>query len=152
VFAAMACTAVRLSALEPFALPNFQLIATDGQTIKSSDLPSSGHWLLVYVQPANHFCDALLRAFSQSANNPNMAKVIIVVQGNTDDVRAMQKLYPYLGQSSWYSDSTHNAFAQLKLGGIPVTVGIDQRTVVWVNNGVLPNSNVQKTILISWIK
>src|SRR5215471_17028099 len=48
-------------AIQPTPLPDFELSTLDGQTVKSSDLPSQGHWLLIYVQSNHQFSDRLLK-------------------------------------------------------------------------------------------
>jgi len=151
-FAVLALSTCRLSALQPTALPDFQLATLDGQTIRSADLPAKGHWLLIYVESESHFCEKLLKHFSQRATSPTLAKVVVIVKGTPEEAKAMRAHYPYLAQAFWYSDPSDNAFTQLKLNGIPVTLGVDQHTVQWVNNGVLPDSKTQNAILFSWLQ
>ncbi|HXA83687.1 MAG TPA: hypothetical protein VNZ47_01345, partial [Candidatus Dormibacteraeota bacterium] len=52
-------------ALEPLPLPDIQLTAADGSTVKSSALPSQGNWLIIYIQPRNQFSDNLLRTLKR---------------------------------------------------------------------------------------
>src|SRR5947209_13422152 len=48
-------------AVEPVPLPDIQLTAADGSAVKSSALPTTGNWLIIYIQPRNQFSDNLLR-------------------------------------------------------------------------------------------
>ena len=44
-------------AAEPMHLPDFDLTAVDGRTVRSQDLERGGKWLLIYVQPNCRPCD-----------------------------------------------------------------------------------------------
>ena len=138
-------------AVEPVPLPNFQLTNGDGQTVKTADLRTTGNWLLIYVQPKSQFSDNLLKLLKRE-QYPNLEQnAVIIVGGAVDDMKTMQSKYTELSQASWYADTTKDAFTQLKLHGVPVVLGIKQQTIQWSLNGVLPDTNVSKSVLNSWI-
>ncbi|HEY6971184.1 MAG TPA: redoxin domain-containing protein [Candidatus Angelobacter sp.] len=138
-------------AVEPVPLPAFQLTAGDGTTVKSADLPSKGNWVLIYVQPKSQFSDSLLKALKRE-QYPNLEQhAVIIVGGNVDDLKSIQSKYTDLTQATWYADADKSAYTQLKLHGAPVVLGIKQQIIQWSLNGVLPDTNVSRSVLNSWI-
>ena len=138
-------------AVEPVPLPAFQVTSADGQTVKSADLPSKGNWVIIYVQPKSQFSDNLLKLLKRE-QYPNLEQhAVIIVGGSVDDLKSTQSRYPDLGQAAWYADTDKTAYSQLKLHGVPVVLGIKQQTIQWSLNGVLPDTNVSRSVLNSWI-
>jgi len=74
------------------------------------------------------------------------------VGGSLDDLTAMKSKYAELSQANWYADSTKAAYAQLKLHGVPVILGIKDQTIQWSVNGVLQDVNVSKSIVNTWVQ
>jgi hypothetical protein len=141
-----------LLAIDPVPMPDFQLITLDGQTIKSSDLPAAGSWLLIYVQPTSHYCDQLLKTFTKDRYPSLPASAVFIVNGSADDAKNMKAKYPDLASASWYADPGKAAFAQLKLHGVPVMLGIRDSKIQWTLNGILPDDKTMQSILTSWIQ
>ncbi len=56
---------IMAAAVEPVPLPDIQLTAADGSTVKSNALPSQGNWFIIYIQPRNQFSDNLLRLLKE---------------------------------------------------------------------------------------
>jgi len=138
-------------AIEPVPLPTFQLTNAEGQTVKSADLPSKGNWLIIYTQSKSQFSDNLLKQLKRQ-QYPNLEQhTVIIVGGSVDDLKSTQSKYPDLAQASWYADTDKTAYAQLKLHGVPVVLGIRQQTIQWSLNGVLPDTNVSKSVLNTWV-
>ena len=138
-------------AVEPVPLPSFQLTSADGQTVKSADLPSRGNWVIIYVQSKSQFSDTLLKLLKRE-QYPNLEQhAVIIIGGSVDDLKSTQTKYPDLAAASWYADTDKNAYTQLKLHGAPVVLGIRQQTIQWSLNGVLPDTNVSRSVLNSWI-
>lgn len=155
IFAAVVAVLCLVSfavAVDPVPLPDLQLTTADNQPIRTTDLPSKGNWLLIYVQPKSQFSDNLLRLFKREQYPSLEQHAIIVVGGSTDDLKAMKAKYPELDQATWYADTTKAAFTLLKLHGVPVILGIKQQTIEWNLNGVLADVNVAKSIVNSWIQ
>src|SRR5260370_14699719 len=119
VCGAILMVAARLSAIEPVPLPALQLIGLDGQTVRTSDLPSKGNWLLIYVNPKSHFCEEMLR-FMKKDQYPDLAtNAVFLVAGTVDEAKAMQAKYPDLAAASWDADPDRGAFPKLKVHGVP---------------------------------
>jgi hypothetical protein len=146
------CLAALAAAMDPVPLPDLQLTSIDNQPVKASDLPTKGNWLLVYVQSRSQFSDSLLKAFKREQYPALEQHVVIVVGGSVDDLKAMKSKYSELDQATWYADPAKNAFTQLKLHGVPVILGVKQQSIRWALNGVLPDANVSKSIVNTWIQ
>jgi AhpC/TSA family len=138
--------------MEPVPLPALQLTGMDGQTVKTSDLPSKGNWLLIYVNPKSHFCDEMLKQMKKDQYPDLAANAIFLVGGTVDDAKALQAKYPDLAAASWYADPNRDAFTLLKLHGVPAVIGINQQTMKWTVNGMIPDAGTFKAILNSWIE
>lgn len=154
---ALVCTAVfalvgSLGAMDPVPLPAFEVTGVDGQVVKSSDLPNRGNWLLIYVTPQSHFCDLMLKSMKKDQYPDLPLNAIFIVGGSMDEVKALQAKYPDLATAAWYADPTRAAFTQMKLHGVPSVVGINQQTMKWIVNGVIPDPGAFKAILNSWIQ
>src|SRR5947209_2747406 len=77
-------------AVEPVPLPDIQLTAVDGSAVKSSALPTTGNWLIIYIQPRNQFSDNLLRLLKKD-QYPTLAQhAVIIVGGSVDDLKTAQ--------------------------------------------------------------
>src|ERR1051326_4963766 len=140
------------TAIEPVPLPDIQLTAADGSTVKSTALPSQGNWLMIYVQPRNQFSDNLLRLFKKE-QYPTLAQhAVIIVGGSVDDLKTAQARFPELAAASWYADPNRSAFTLMKLTGAPMILGIKQRTIAWSLSGILSDVNVAKSILNTWLE
>jgi hypothetical protein len=139
-------------AVEPVPLPDIQLTAANGSTVKSTALPSQGNWLIIYVQPRNQFSDSLLRLFKKD-QYPTLAQhAVIIVGGSIDDLKNAQTRFPELADATWYADTNRSAFALMKLTGVPMILGIKQRTISWSLSGILADVNVAKSIVNTWLE
>lgn len=139
-------------AVEPVPLPDIQLTAADGTTVKSSALPTTGNWLIIYIQPRNQFSDNLLRLLKKDQYPTLAAHAVIIVGGSTDDLKTAQSRFPDLATATWYADTNRSAFNLMKLTGAPMILGIKQRTITWSLSGVLSDVNVAKSILNTWLE
>jgi AhpC/TSA family len=146
------CVPATLLAIDPLPMPDFQLSSLDGQSVKSSDLPSSGSWLIVYIQPTSHYCDQLVKSLTKE-RFPNLAThTVFIVGGTVEDAKAAKAKYDELSTASWYADPSRTAFSQLKLHGVPVVLGVRDKTIQWSLNGILSDDKVFQSILNSWIQ
>ena len=140
------------AAVEPVPLPDIQLTAADGSTVKSNALPSQGNWLIIYIQPRNQFSDNLLRLLKKD-QYPTLAQhAVIIVGGSVDDLKTAQIRFPELSLATWYADTNKSAFGLMKLTGAPMILGIKQRTITWTLSGILSDVNVAKSILNTWVE
>lgn len=138
-------------AVEPVPLPDIQLTAADGSTVKSSALPATGNWFIIYIQPRNQFSDNLLRLLKKDDYPTLAAHAVIIVGGSTDDLKTAQARFPDLASATWYADTNRSAFTLMKLTGAPMILGIKQRTISWSLSGVLSDVNVAKSIVNTWL-
>jgi hypothetical protein len=76
---------------------------------------------------------------------------VVIVGGSLDDLKSTQSKYPDLSEASWYADTDKSAYAQLQLHGAPVVLGVRQQTIQWSLNGVLPDTNVSRSVLNTWV-
>jgi hypothetical protein len=138
-------------AIEPVPLPSFQLTSSTGQIVKSADLPSKGNWVLIYIQPKSQFSDNLLKLMKHDLY-PNLEQhAVVIVGGSVDDLKNAQSKYPDLTQASWYADTDKTAYSQLQLHGAPVVLGLRKQVIQWSLNGVLPDSNVSRSVVNTWV-
>ncbi|MCU1332543.1 MAG: hypothetical protein JWM08_1535 [Candidatus Angelobacter sp.] len=143
---------IMAAAVEPVPLPDIQLTAADGSTVKSNALPSQGNWLIIYIQPRNQFSDNLLRTLKRD-QYPTLAQhAVIIVGGSIEDLKIAQMRFPELAQATWYADTNKSAFGLMKLTGAPMILGIKQRTITWSLSGILSDVNVAKSILNTWVE
>src|SRR4029077_19279903 len=149
---AVLCLVTLAAAVDPVAIPELQLTSIDNQPIKTSDLPSKGNWVLIYVQPKSQFSDNLLRLLKREQYPGLEQHAIIIVGGTVDDLKAVKAKFAELDHATWYADTTKGAFTQLKLHGVPVVLGVKQQTIEWSLNGVLSDVNVAKSIVNTWIQ
>jgi hypothetical protein len=149
---AVLCLASIAVAGDPMPLPDLLLTSADNQPVKTSDLPSKGSWLLIYVQSKSQYSDNLLKLFKREQYPGLEQHAVIIIGGSVDDLKTMKSKYPELDQAAWYADTTKNAFSQLKLHGVPVVLGVKLQTVQWSLNGILSDVNVAKSIVNTWIQ
>jgi hypothetical protein len=119
--------------------------------VKSSALPTTGNWLIIYIQPRNQFSDNLLRLLKKDQYPTLAAHAVIIVGGSTDDLKTAQSRFPDLASATWYADTNRSAFTLMKLTGAPMILGIKERTISWSLSGVLSDVNVAKSILNTWL-
>jgi hypothetical protein len=142
--------AVPFYAAQPGPLPAFHLSATDGHAVAGSDLPAKGKWIILYIAPHSHETDRVLSLLSP-AKNPGLAgKVAIIVAGSVDETRKLEQAYPNSGLS-WFADANKEAASALKLNGSPMVLGLNEKSVRWVLNGVLQNGAVFRSVVDSWL-
>jgi hypothetical protein len=143
---------IMAAAVEPVPLPDIQLTAADGSTVKSNALPSQGNWFIIYIQPRNQFSDNLLRLLKKDQYPTLASHAVIIVGGSTDDLKTAQSRFPDLASATWYADPNKSAFGLMKLTGAPMILGIKQRIITWSLSGVLSDVNVAKSILNTWLE
>jgi hypothetical protein len=149
---ALVCLVTLAAALDPVAIPELQLTSIDNAPIKTSDLPSKGNWVLIYVQPKSQFSDNLLRLLKREQYPSLEQHAIIIVGGSLDDLKTIKAKYSELDKATWYADTTKSAFTQLKLHGVPVVLGVKDQIIQWSLNGVLSDVNVAKSIVNTWVQ
>jgi len=148
VSALLAGTAV---AVKMMPLPNLELQALDGSTVKSSDWPLHGKWVLIYVEGRCDVCTGLLGRLNKR-DYPQLAAWTIVIAGGVqpEGVQGLQQRFPDLAGASWYADPSRNASAALSLRGAPVILGIQDKIVRWGSTGMPADSKRLQSMLTTW--
>jgi hypothetical protein len=153
LFVALAAlAALAAPAAETTPLPAFEVIALDGSTVRSDELPVDDKWLLVYMQPHCRPCDGLLRLFENKEEGTDHSRKVVVVVGgaSAEEVGRMAEKTPWLPQSSWYADPRRQAARALRIQGSPVVMGVLNRNVEWNLAGVAADEERLKSILATW--
>src|ERR1041385_8782170 len=102
-------------AVEPVPLPDIQMTAADGSTVKSSALPTTGNWFIIYIQPRNQFSDNLLRLLKKDDYPTLAAHAVIIIGGTTDDLKTAQARFPDLASATWYADTNRSEIWKTRL-------------------------------------
>ena len=141
----------RLTAIERKPLPSLTLADAQGQPVSNDALPSSGKWLLLYIEPKCEACETLLRAIDVKAQ-PALPSHLLIVVGRADGpaTAAMAARYPDLVNARWLSDQGKSVMQTLKLPGAPVVVGLRKQTIEWSIAGLVPSIGGVKSALVSW--
>ena len=141
----MTCAAAALAVLvggrvlpagEPASLPTFHLVGPDGETTTSVELAGAGPWVLLCVRPTSAPSRALLKALQGRADGKTTSRLVVLVDGTADEMRALREANPDLS-ASWYADPAHAAVQQLALHGVPTAFGLRGTQVAWTLQGVL---------------
>jgi hypothetical protein len=135
------------------ALPALNFSAAEGLSAATDGLPSEGRWLLVYVQPGCRPCEAVL-SLVKGEEAPEVVQRMVVIVGGLaagalDGFRAR---YPDLAGATWQADPDRSAARALRLSGIPVVLGVDERTIAWTLSGAIDETAKAKLILSDWIE
>jgi len=139
-----------LKGMEPTRIPALQLTALDGQVIKTADLPSKGHWLLMYVTPTSHFCLDALKLLRKGDYPKLPGNAVIIVGGSIDDAKVLQAKFPDLATAEWLTDPGQDVFRLLKLRGLPSIIGVNQQTMQWISIGAA-DPIALKSMLNTWL-
>ena len=138
-------------AVKTMPLPNLELQAPDGSTVKSSNWTLQGKWVLIYVEGRCGVCTGLLGRLNKG-DYPQLAAWTIVIAGGMQpkDVQALQQRFPDLARASWYADAPKNASAALDLRGAPVILGIQDKVVRWGSSGIPADPKRLQSMLTTW--
>ena len=137
---------------ERIALPKMELGTADGTPAQSeSVLPTTGKWLLAYVQPNCVPCGRLLNLLDKPDHPEIAPKLVIVFAGSREQLTASRGPLKNLAAAQWYSDASGNVWTALKLSGVPVVFGIEDRTIQWSLSGVVQSDDQIRSVLSSWV-
>jgi hypothetical protein len=126
-----------LQAIQPVALPAFQVTGLDATSISSDKLTTSTQWLILYLQADCHSCETALQLIKQTDQHPNLPKSLVIIGGMTlPQLRALAQKYPDLSSAIWTADTSRTAFKLLQLPGTPTVLGI--KADVHLFDGICP--------------
>jgi hypothetical protein len=153
VAAAALAGVLGVGATQPVPLPEFEVAQLDGTPVQShTGLPSSGKWLIVYVQPNCRPCDRLLNLVKMDAH-PELPPRMVIIAGGLEGPGATveRSKFKDLADAQWYTDRPGKAWVALKMSGAPMVFGVRDKAIEWSLSGVLPSDEHVRSILASWV-
>jgi hypothetical protein len=132
-------------------LPRVTVTTLSGQVVSSEQIPHAARWVLVYITPSCAPCEVALQAIGQQEATAAGPRIVVFVQGSTEEATALRATVPELEEAGWYSDPEGAAFELLRLAGVPTAIGIREQSVVWRVSGTLGDSQKLRGIVRSWI-
>lgn len=149
---ALAPAASPVARVAPAPLPDFELKALDGRTVRSRQLTTRKKWLLIYVEPGCRSCDDVFKVFHRETPLGELPqKVAVVVGGRTpEEIKRLAERNDWLPQGCWYADPTRRAAAALKRRGSPIVYGIRDGQIEWSLDGLVPDFEKLESILLTW--
>ena len=150
ILVAFAFAALSVRASEPVPVPRFGLKAVDGSVVASDTvLPTDGRWLVAYVQANCRACERLMTSIGK-ADPEFPLKLVVIVDGSAAAANELQKRFPDLSDATFYLDADHAAWTALKITGVPMLFGVQDRTIRWTLSGVLASDDQVKAIISGW--
>lgn len=137
----------------PVGIPSFVVNDSKGNAVTGVQLSQKENWLLLYMTPHCARCDSFLRTINPKETAGKRKKIIVIV-GKIDskDLRAFAAQYRGWAAASWYADPDQRAFSQLRLTGVPVTLGMRGDRIEWTLSGSQTLSKFPKSALSTWLR
>lgn len=135
-------------------LPDFQVVALNGQTTSSQQLATREQWLLVYLEPECRPCETALRVLAQDPPLTQLAQRVVIVAGGRD-VAATQRLaqsFTWLPAEVWYADAERQSAAALGRRGAPLIYGLRGPRIEWSVSGALAETDKLAALMRPWIQ
>lgn len=137
-------------AVEPQALPAFEVVSPAGAAVASAELSREAHWLLVYVSAAGcGSCDRLIASLEQWRPTLPQSRVVIVIRGSRDAAHAFATQHA-IPDVAWYADADESGVRALGLQHVPALVAVERGRVAWVVTGVLNDPAAVEPMVRSW--
>jgi hypothetical protein len=146
--ALLAASASVAPAEPPAPLPSFALTSLEGNVVAAETVEPAGRWLLVYVSPHSGAARTLLRVL-EGGEAPAPA-VIVVVGSAPADAKALVNDLGGRLKAAFYADPGGAARRALGLPGVPMVLGLEDRTIRWTLSGTIPDPRTLRSILLSW--
>lgn len=136
------------------SLPTFRLAARDGTTVGSEVLPSTGHWLLVYVVPGSAPSDHLVQSLGESWSAETSSQIVIVVgaDAKTSDAYLADKGTRAMAGATWYADPSNEAWVALGFQGTLGVAGVSGSVIDWKIDGVINDPSVLAPVTRAWLE
>jgi hypothetical protein len=145
--ALLAAAAAGAWASPPSSLPAFDLVSLEGDAVPAASLAREGRWLLVYVSPHSGASRPLLQVLEgMEAPRPSL---VIVVGAEPADAKALAASFEGRLEAAWYADPGGAARRALGLAGVPVVLGVRDRSIQWTLSGGVDRRTL-RSILGSW--
>jgi hypothetical protein len=133
------------------SLPPVTVTALNGQVIRSDQIPHAPRWVLIYLTPGCAPCEVVLQAVGQQEGSTTGPRLIVFVQGGTEEATALRATVPELQGAGWYADPEGAAFAGLRLAGVPTVIGLREQNVTWRVSGTLGDAQKVQGFVRSWL-
>ena len=147
--ALLGASAAESSERRPF--PDLVLTDLAGAPLSASDLPDTGHWLLVFVRPECKGCDALLEQMNTD-ERPDAPRIAIIVSGgSTEQAEGIKGRYANLAAARWLLDLDGGAAEVLRPPTAPTVWGVRNRMIEWDLAGALRGGKELESVLFSWL-
>ena len=151
---------LRASAIEPTALPKFQVQSPTGEWVESAGLvpepgparPGLQKWVLVYAPPAGRAWELLVNAL-EPLGRPDLASRTVVIVGRTSPENLAGALggLEKLSGLGWYADPTGAARSALPGSAVPVAYGLRGDVIEWDLVGVPGDGAEYGGLLRGWL-
>jgi hypothetical protein len=132
-------------------LPELPVTALDGSAVAQDAVARSGHWLLAYVLPESAACRPVLRQL-ESVASASGSRLVLIVGAGAAGARALTEQYPGLSKATLYLDVAHGSSKALKLTGVPVVMGMRDRSIAWSLGGTPSDARTLASILETWLR
>lgn len=143
----------KAQAMRPTALPaDLTLTDSKGQKSKSSALPITTNWVLVYISARSHASELTLKSLEKSQPPAAIPKLVIVIHGSANDAAKAMSKHAGLATSSWYVDADGKVFRSLHLRNMPSVVGVDHATIRWKLGGPMAATGKSQSAIQGWIR
>jgi hypothetical protein len=149
-----------LPAREPMPLPALEVRTLDGPASRAVVLPglagdasapgASGRWLLVLVDSRSAPSRAVLAALAHPGEPPAASSMVVLVEGSTEEARALRGALEGLSGAQWYADPGRRVAPSLRVRSLPTVIGLDGRQVEWSAQGTLADPAKLRSLVRSW--
>ena len=142
------------SAVEQKPLPDFQVLAADGTSVRSAELSVQERWVLIYAIPDCRTCDQVLQALKTVQDPKLAARTVIVVGARLDVAHAYveKKLPKEAGGVAWFADAQGKAWQALEIPGTPFLLGVRRGWIEWALSGTPKEAGALTSALRSWVE
>ena len=141
-----------LAAMEPRALPPFQVQAPDGTYAGAGQVALAGRQILIYVDADCGTCALILTALDGLDAAVVTGAVTLVVRGDTYSAAAfMGKAPASLSGLRWFADSRRSAYTALKLQTTPTMLGLWGGRIHWAIPGAMADAAAVQSAVRSWL-
>jgi hypothetical protein len=146
---ALGLLGVPAHASEARRVPEFEVMALDGQAVASSDLVVPGRCLVLYLVPSSASSRSLLQALRR--DDP-LSRVAVIASGPREDGLALARSLPELEGARFFADPRRAAFDALGLHGVPAAIGVRNGAIEWTWLGAGADAGAVRSRLVGWIR
>lgn len=131
-------------------LPPLALVDAAGVAAPARTAPAP--WVLLVVAANAAQTDTALARLQPPAEGWQ-GKLVVAVQGDAAQLRALVAKYPQLAGVRWYRDADGSAIRSLKLPGMPALLAMDAKNqIAWQTNGLPRQPEQAQNLVRSWVQ